>query len=348
MPGPRSSRSEAAPDAMARAAVLARPGMWRRAAGGIVLGYLLVAPIFLLGSVQRTLSGVFMFATLALAWNIIGGFAGYPSFGHVVFFGLGGYTVAVLMAKAAWPFWPALVAAALVGVVFATGAGLPVLRLRGHYFAIATLGLAEGMREVVINLPDLTGGGAGITIPAVGERATTSYLGETGFYFLFLALLLGTLALVWTVARSRFGYALRAIRQDEDGAAAMGINTTRAKTFAFVLSALPVSLAGASFAFQQVTIYPPRLFSVEITVLGVVMAVFGGLGTVLGPVIGAAALQLLSEYLRRYYLDWNLLIFGAIVVVSVIFLPQGVLGLTQGRERGRRLSLLANVRRYRL
>src|SRR6266540_3319624 len=203
-----------------------------------------------------------MFATLALAWDIIGGWTGYPSFGNVVFFGLGGYTVAVLMAKAGWSFWPALPIAAAIGTVFAILIGLPILRLRGHYFAIATLGVAEGMREVVLNMPSLTGGGAGITIPAVGAEATTSYPGNTGFYYLFLALLVVALLVNLRISRGRFGYALRAIRQDEDGAAAMGVNTTRAKVAAFAVSGALTAMAGSIYAFQQVAIYPQRLFSV--------------------------------------------------------------------------------------
>ncbi|HVI34634.1 MAG TPA: branched-chain amino acid ABC transporter permease, partial [Gaiellales bacterium] len=183
----------------------------------LALLILCLAPTYLLlEAEQRTLASVFMFVTLAQGWNLIGGFAGYPSFGNVVFFGLGGYTTAVLMAKAGAGFWVTVPAAAAIGLGFAVLMGIPILRLRGHYFAIATLGVAEGMREVVINLPGLTGGGKGMTIPAVGAKATTSYPGNTGFYFYFLALAVIAMAVVWGVARSRFGYALRAISQDED------------------------------------------------------------------------------------------------------------------------------------
>ena len=213
---------------------------------------LLLAPKYLLlESEQRTLASVFMFVTLAQGWNLIGGFAGYPSFGNVVFFGLGGYTTAVLMAKAGAGFWITVPAAAAVGLGFAVLMGIPILRLKGHYFAIATLGVAEGMREVVINLDGLTGGNKGITVPAVGTEATTSYPGNTGFYFYFLTLAVATVFMVWMVSRSRFGYALRAISQDEDAAAAAGINTTRAKIAAFALSGMVTALAGAIFPFGR-------------------------------------------------------------------------------------------------
>jgi branched-chain amino acid transport system permease protein len=314
----------------------------------VCAAYLFYAPVLLLASFQRTLGGVFMFATLALAWNIIGGFAGYTSFGNVVFFGVGGYTVAVLMDKVGWTFWPTLVVAGLVGLALALLLGFPILRLQGHYFAIATLGVAEGVREIVTNMPSVTGGGAGITIPAVGIEATTSYPGNTAFYYYFLVLALVALAVNWRVSRSRFGYSLRAIHQDEDGAAAVGINTTRAKVMAFALSGLLTAFAGAIYAFQQVTIYPARLFSVEITVLMVVMAVIGGAGTVIGPVIGAVALQFLSEYLRTNYLDLHTFIFGAIIVVAVLFLPEGAVKAAAEIRRNKRLPVIETLKRNRL
>jgi branched-chain amino acid transport system permease protein len=309
---------------------------------------LALAPKYLLvGSEQRTLAAVFMFVTLAQGWNLIGGFAGYPSFGNVVFFGLGGYTTAVLMAKTGASFWLTTLAAAAVGAGFAVLMGIPILRLRGHYFAIATLGVAEGTREVVNNL-GFTGGGSGITVPAVGTEAVTSYPGNTGFYFYFLVLALAAVAIVWWVSRSRFGYSLRAIAQDEEAAASMAINTTRAKIAAFALAGTLTAVAGSIYAFQQVTIYPQRLFDVDITVLMVVMAVIGGTGTVVGPVIGAVALQYLSEWLRDHYTDVHTMIFGAIIVVAVILFPMGIVRFSREAWRRRRIALLDTIREYRI
>ena len=308
----------------------------------------LAAPAFVDEPGLRTLAAVCMFATLASAWNILGGYASYASFGNVVFFGLGAYTVAVLMARAGWAFWPALPVAVTLGAAFAALVGLPVLRLRGHYFAIATLGVAEATREAVLNLPRLTGGGAGITVPVLGSRATTPYPGNTAFYYLFLAALAVALGTVFALTRSRTGYALRAIAEDEPGAAATGVHTTRVKVGAFALSGALTALAGALFALQQVTIYPERLFSVEITVLMVVMAVIGGAGTILGPVAGAAALQLTAEYLRQHYLNLHLVVFGAVIVAVVVFAPQGAVTLLRDAWIKRRLGLLDAVRRYRV
>jgi branched-chain amino acid transport system permease protein len=297
---------------------------------------------------ERTVTAIFMFVALAQAWNLIGGFTGYACFGQVVFFGLGGYITASTMVHWNLSFWLALPLSALAAAGFGAITGLPLLRLKGHYFAIATLGVAEGMREVVTNTPDITGGGAGITIPTVGEDAPTAYFGNDGFYLVFLGVAALAVVVAGLVSRSRFGFALRAINQNEDAAAAAGINTTQAKVLAFALSGLLTGLVGGTYAFQQVVIFPDRLFDVELTVLMVVMVVIGGSGTVLGPLIGAVALQVLSEYLRQHYTDEHIFILGAIIVATVIVLPQGFVNYIREARRSGDYSLLANVRRYRL
>jgi branched-chain amino acid transport system permease protein len=297
---------------------------------------------------ERTVSAIFMFVALAQAWNLIGGYTGYACFGQVVFFGIGGYTTAVLMVHLRTSFWLALVVSAVGAAVFGALIGLPLLRLKGHYFAIATLGVAEGMREVVTNLPRITGGGAGITIPTVGNEATTPYIGNDGFYLLFLGLAAFALLVSGLVSRNKFGFALRAIHQDEDAAGAMGINTTRSKVVAFALSGLLTGLVGSTYAFQQAVIYPERLFDVEITVLMVVMVVIGGSGTVLGPLLGAVVLQFLSEYLRVHFTDLHTFILGGIIIIAVVFLPQGFVNYLSEARRSGDYSLLSNVRRYRL
>ena len=297
---------------------------------------------------ERTVAAIFMFVALAQAWNLIGGFAGYASFGQVAFFGVGGYCTAVAMSHWHVSFWVALPISGVVAALFAALIGIPLLRLKGHYFAIATLGVAEGMREVVTNLPNLTGGGAGITVPTVGNEATTAYLGNDGFYLLFLALAALAVLIGGLVARNKFGYALRAINQDEDAAAAVGINTTRIKVATFALSGFITGLVGACYAFQQVTIFPQRLFDVDITVLMIIMVVIGGSGTVLGPLLGAVALQFLSEYLRQHFTNLHTFFLGAIIIVAVILLPQGAVNYVREARRTKEFSLLANVRKYRL
>ena len=297
---------------------------------------------------QRLLSLVFMFVALAQAWNVIGGFTGYASFGQVAFFGIGAYTTAVLMNNYHVTFWLAMPAAIVSGVLFAVLIGVPLLRLRGHYFAIATLGFAEGAREVVNNLTPITGGGVGITIPTFGDQAPTAYFGKPGFYVAFLVLAFVSIGVCALLARSRFGYAMVAVHEDEAAAAAVGINTTAVKVIAFAVSAAIVACAGAFYAFQQIAFYPENVFDSSITVLMVIMVVIGGSGSILGPLAGAVGLELLAQYLRVNFDRYNQLIFGAIIVLVVVFFPQGVVNFFRDAFKERRFSLLENVRRYRL
>lgn len=344
--------AEATPAPGQAAAVAPRGGAARAwapwGAGILVVIGLFLLPSQLYSGQVRTVSTIFMYVALAQSWNIIGGFTGYASFGHVAFFGLGGYTTAVLMSKNDLPFWLALPISGLLAAGFAALIGLPLLRLKGHYFAIATLGMAEGLREVITNLPGITGGGAGITVPAVGSQARTTYPGTDGFYLIFLGLAVGSVVVVALLARSRFGYGLRAIHQDEDAAGALGLNTTRAKTMAFALSSFITGLVGATYAYQQVTIFPQRLFDVEITVLVIIMVVIGGSGTILGPVIGAVVLQYLSEYLRQNFTDYHTFILGAIIIIAVVLLPQGAVNFARDSWRTKRISFLDTIRTYRL
>jgi branched-chain amino acid transport system permease protein len=319
---------------------------WLALAAALVAGLGLQTQLY--AGQERTVSTVLMFVALAVAWNLIGGYTGYACFGQVGFFGLGGYLTAILMVWAHLWFWAALPIAAVVTAVFAAFVGAPLLRLKGHYFAVATLGVAEGLRELVTNVPRWTGGGAGITIPTVEAGAPTPWLGNDGFYVLFLALAVLAVAVALAVSRSRVGYALRAINQDEDAAAAMGVNTTVAKTLALAVSAAVTAAVGSAYAFQQINIYPDRLFDVDLTVLMVVMVVLGGAGTVVGPVIGGVVVAYASEWLRQNYPDVHTFLLGGLIIAAVVLLPQGLTTYLADAVRTRRFSLLDNVRRYRL
>lgn len=319
---------------------------WALLAAGLAFGIGLQTQLY--PAQVRLASTVLMFITLATAWNLIGGFTGYAAFGMVGFFGLGGYTTALLMYHMNLSFWLAMPLSALAAMVFAALVGAPLLRLKGHYFAIATLGVAEGLREIVNNLPKITGGGGGITIPTFGQAAPTAWLGNDGFYVLFLLIAVAGTGVAIFVSTSRAGYALRAIHQDEEAAAAMGINTTLAKTLAFAVSAALTGAAGSARAFQLQTIYPEPSFNVEITVLMVTMVVLGGAGTVLGPVVGAVAIAYMSEWLRSNYTQIHTFLLGGMIILAVILLPQGFTNYVRDAVKARRFSLLENVRRYRL
>lgn len=289
---------------------------------------------------------VLVFVTLAQSWNIIGGFAGYPSLGQVTFSGVGGYCAAVLTARAHVSFWLALPASAAFAAAFAAIVGVPLLRLRGNVFSIATLGLAVGTGELVRNL-GVTGRGAALTIPTQGPGPHTTYPGPLAFYWAFLALAAVAVAVVTWLSVSRFGLALQAIRGDETTAGATGVATTRVKVAALSLSASLAGAAGALVAFQQVVVSPDTSFDIITTTLIVVMAVLGGRGTVLGPVVGAlvfgtlqTALPLLADKLDR-------LLLPALIIATVILLPDGVVGTLGSRARSR-LQALDTIRRYRL
>lgn len=283
--------------------------------------------------------GVLLMATLAQGWNIIGGFTGYPSFGNSVFYGLGAYGVGIAMAQFHLPFWVGLLAGLALGVVFAGVLGMAVLRLKGHYFAICTLGLAFVMTAIVSNL-QIAGSNIGLVLPLLKS--------EVLFYELALGLLvLATLAVFW-LAHGRFGLGLIAIRENEEGAAVMGVNTTLYKILAFMLSAAFTSLAGGIYAYYITFIDPVGVFDVVLNVKMIIMAVFGGAGSVFGPVIGALVLSAISEVLATRITSLASLFFGVVIIVAVVFMPQGLAHMSSHLRGTGWRYFLDNVRAHRL
>src|SRR6476469_6384919 len=258
---------------------------------------------------------VLLLATLAQGWNIIGGYTGYASFGNSVFYGLGSYGVAIAMVQWQLPFRVGLVFGVALAVCFAVLLGLPVLPLRGHYFAIATLALAQVMTAIVSNVT-LAGQNIGLVLPPLNN--------DRLFYELSLGLLvLATLTIFW-LTRSRFGFGLIAIRENEEGAAVMGVNTTLYKTLAFALSGIFSALAGGIHAYWITFLDPESAFDISLNVKMIIMAVFGGPGTVFGPVLGAFALSAVSEFLSSEATNVAGLFFGIVVVAAVVLMPRGV------------------------
>jgi len=261
-----------------------------------------------------------LIATLAQAWNIIGGYTGYASFGNSVFYGIGGYGTAIAMVQFDLPFGVGILLGGALAVLFALLLGLPVLRLRGHYFAIATLALAEAMAGVVSNL-DIAGRNIGLILPLRKD--------DVLFYELSLALVaLATLIVYW-ISRSRFGFGLIAIREDEDAAAVMGVNTTLFKSLAFMLAGFLSALAGGVHAYWITFIDPVSAFDITLNVMMIIMAIFGGAGTVLGPLVGAVLLASISEVLATEISAMASLFFGLVIVVAVIFMPRGLADLAR-------------------
>jgi branched-chain amino acid transport system permease protein len=280
-----------------------------------------------------------LLAVLAQGWNIIGGYTGYASFGNSVFYGLGSYGVGIAMVQWQLPFGVGLVFGAALAVVFAVLLGVPVLRLRGHYFAIATLALAQVMIAIVSNVK-LAGRNIGLVLPPLNN--------DPLFYELSLGLLvLATLSVFW-LTRSRFGFGLIAIRENEEGAAVMGVNTTLYKTLAFALSGIFSALAGGIHAYWVTFIDPESAFDISLNVKMIIMAVFGGPGTVLGPVVGALSLSAISEVLSSEVTRLAGLFFGVVVVAAVVLMPRGLADMSRRfRKMGWRY-FAENVRTHRL
>jgi len=306
--------------------------------GALAVLLLVGAPAVLSPFLIQFLINLFMLAALAESWNIIGGFTGYASFGNVAFFGIGAYTTGVLLTVGGLPFALALPAAGLLAMAFGALIGLPILRLKGHYFAIATLGVAETTREIVYNLK-ITGGGTGLTMPITKSPLP--------FFYLMLAILLAATLVNWWLSASRFGYGLIAIREDEDAAAAMGINTALYKTVAFALSGAFAGLAGGVFAYWITFIDPDGVFRVIMTIQMIIMAVFGGMGTVVGPLLGALVLASVSELLSTQLVSLAELFNGLIVILVVLFMPKGLAEVIRQREFSLK-KLARNLREYRV
>ena len=291
----------------------------------VALGVLVVAlaayPAVGTGYGIRWTQQVFMWIALAGSWNLISGLTGYVSFGHVAFFGAGAYTGAILVTTAGWS-WPlaALAGGAAAGVL-ALLIGYPCLRLKGPYFAIAMLGLNEVLRALVSYFEGLTGGGNGLSLPTLDATRPIYY----GMGLLAAAVTAAT----YLIITSRFGLRLMTIREDEIAAEAMGIDTFRHKLAAFLLSAVAPGIAGALMARDQGYIEPISVFPLAVTVTMIVMVLFGGKGTVWGPVLGAFALFLIQEIVWARYPYVHPLLFGAIIVAVVLLMPRGILGLLQ-------------------
>jgi len=311
--------------------------------GVLVLLVSLALPFFITGYWMRTLTLLFMLAGMSQAWNFIGGYTGYPAFGNVVFFGMGAYTTGILMNKASWPFIPSFVASGLVAAVFAILVGLPVLRLKGHYFAIATLGVAEAVREIVDNWVSLTEGGNGMTLPISHDPNFTMQI-----YYTMLGILLASVLVTYLLSRTRWIYGMVAIREDEDAAKVMGINTTLFKILAFTLSGLITGLIGGLYGYWNTFIDTNSVFAISYTLRMIIIPILGGPGTVLGPVVGAVLFYAIRTYLWLHFTKLHALFLGFVIVLVIIFMPKGIMDVVRGRRRFTWSYFLNTVRESRV
>jgi len=306
---------------------------------GLALAFVVLAPLTSIDAAQqaglplltdklwfRIATTVAMFVVMASAWNIIGGLTGYASFGNVAFFGLGAYTSGVVVSNLRLPFGLALVLAPVVAAAFALLIGMPLLRLRGHYFAVATLGVGVAVGEVVNNIDPL-GAATGLFLPIIRS--------DLLFFYLMLGAAILAVLTTWVILRTRFGYGLLAIRENEEAAAVIGVNTTFYKVAAFCIAAALTGIAGAIFAQWNSFINQDNAFAISDNVQMILMAVIGGTGTVLGPVAGAISLELIIQTLAGGGSGsvFSQIGLGVLLAVCVIFIPRGVIDFFGGRSR---------------
>jgi branched-chain amino acid transport system permease protein len=291
----------------------------------LLLVVLAVLPFFASRFVLHILLLFFLYVTLAESWNLIGGYTGYINFGHVTFMGIGAYTSLILMKDFGLsPFYTCLLGG-LFAAITAAVVGYPLLRLRGPYFAISMLSLSFIFTALAFNLSALTEGGRGISV-----RPNPS---KIPFYYFMLICAVIAVGATYKISRSKFGLGLISIREDEEVADSLGVNTTLYKILAFAGSAVLPGIVGGIYGYYMSYMDPKSAFSFSFTLNSIVMCLLGGSGTVLGPVIGAVILRSMSEFVS--YLipgEFYKLLVGALFIGLILYLPGGIMSLFAGKE----------------
>ncbi|HLV11631.1 MAG TPA: branched-chain amino acid ABC transporter permease [Trueperaceae bacterium] len=308
---------------------------WLRLAGVAVLGL----AWFLLLPDYRTLGITLMLlAGWATAWDLLGGWSGQTSLGHAAFVGLGAYTIGITADR--WdlaPWWGALLAMALAAVL-ALLWGKLTFRLRAAYFVLSTIAVAEILRLVAINQRGLTGGAIGLFIFDLERPFGLDLFSRTVEFWFALGYLVLVLAVAALLTRGRLGYQMRAVREDEPSAQAAGINPEAVKLWAFAISAALTALGGCLYGIVLSALQPQPLFELHLSVRIALVAIIGGRGTLFGPLVGATLLTVAAELFRNVFAEANLLIYGALIVVVVLFAPHGLVGELDRRLVRRRYA----------
>jgi branched-chain amino acid transport system permease protein len=290
----------------------------------IIAGTLALIPLAGLSSyVMHILILVVMWSVIGMAWNLLSGYCGQVSFGHAAFFGTGAYTAGMLYSKFGISGWWGLPASIIVVSAFALVIGYICLRLRGPFFALATLSMGVILRIVAENLVGFTGGDLGIMIR---ER---TWVEKTWYYYIILVIACFTYFVVKTAIESKLGYYFVAIREDQDAAESLGIDTTRYKTVALVLSAVLTGFAGAFYTNYMGYIDPKVVFALhDISIVTIMVVMVGGVATYWGPVVGAVIMVFLAEAIRSIPTlgTAHQTFFGILLIVIIIFLPNGIVG----------------------
>lgn len=266
---------------------------------------------------------LFMYTILAESYDIMGGYLGYMNMGHASFFGIGAYSFGLLLNSGLGLFLSLLITAIVVAA-FALLISYPFFRLRGAYFALATFGLVKLLEHLAFNLKGLTGGSEGLTV-ASGYRIIP-------VYYMSLILCVATIYAVHRISRSRLGLALVSIREDEEVARAFGINTYRYKTIALIISSIFAGLMGGLYIWNIIFINPTAVFGLEIALVPIAMALLGGSGTVLGPIVGAIFITLVEELLWTKVPYLHLAVYGMVIAFVGLFMPGGLVRTKTARN----------------
>lgn len=309
-----------------------------RLAGALAIAALLVAlvilPQFLEGRPfeLRLATVICFYAVLGHGWNILGGFAGQTSIGHGMFVGLGAYTSTLLFMHLGVSPWVGIIAGAAVAAAFGVFIGLPCFRLRGHYFVIATLVVAEIVYQVFTSW-SFVGAASGISLPMKPASLASFqfHRDKVPYYYIALAMLIAATVLVVWLRQSRLGYILQAIRDDEDAARSLGFSPQRYKLIAMAMSAAIVGACGVFYAQYVLYIDPPSVLALHLSVIIALIPIFGGIGTVTGPIVGAAVLIPISEYSRVTFSgtgrNVDLLIYGFLIMLIAVYRPNGIVSI---------------------
>ncbi|PYM49895.1 MAG: branched-chain amino acid ABC transporter permease [Candidatus Rokuibacteriota bacterium] len=304
----------------------------RRAAAVAVVAVLMMAPPFLTSNqfLLHLAITVLLWTLLGVSWNLLGGFAGQVSFGHATFFGVGAYATMILYLRLGLAPWYGMALGGAAAVLVSLPIGLICFRLRGPYFSLSTLAVAEIVRLIALNWDALTNGPVGLLITALppvrlGGRVL-DWESKAPFYFIIAALAALAMLATWRLSRARLGAYLLAIREDEDAAESVGIDTVRAKVLTLALSAFFTGLAGGFYGLYFRYVDPDAVFPIALSVEMVFIAVVGGLATVIGPVIGAVFLTTLGELFRERFQVGHLIFYGLFMMLAIRYLPEGIWG----------------------
>jgi branched-chain amino acid transport system permease protein len=281
---------------------------------------------------------IFLYAFMGTAWNILGGYTGQVSLGHSVYFGIGAYTSTCLLIWYGLSPWLGMIPGIILAVIVSLIVGYPCFRLKGHYFAIATICVGEIIHLLFLNWP-LIGGAVGLYLPILPSSFINFefHKSKLPYYYIILFLLLLAIGTTGWISRNRLGFYLRAIKEDQDAARSIGISATRYKMIAMGLSAAFTAIAGTFYAQYILYIDPTSVLLLQLSIQMCVIAVLGGTGTILGPLIGAAILIPLSEF-TRFYMGGqgqgiDLMIYGGLIMVISAYKPAGLMGLFQKKEQ---------------